>query len=278
MYRRPPQATMRGMIKKEGRAMDITWKGTASLVLSGEGQHILFDPFVPLPGSPAPIRLENFDGYNTIFITHGHFDHIYSLPEIVRRNPSVTIYCTATPYAVLQKKGIDPARLVLIRNGQTLEIGNFRVEVFHGKHAVLPKASWHRLRSILTHPARGNLFLLLKENAICKENGETVFYQVTSKGETVSVMGSLNLRGDVDYPQGSDALILPYNGWEDNYPPAVNCIERLMPKRVYLDHYDDTFPPLTGPLDLAPIKAKYPHLVQELTYDRTITVCDKAIP
>ena len=80
-------------------------------------------------------------------------------------------------------------------------------------------------------------------------------------GAAVSLLGSLNLREDVDYPTGADLLVLPYNGWEDNYPPAARVIRRLAPKRVLLDHYDSTFPPLTEPVDLSPILKEFNGLV-----------------
>lgn len=57
---------------------------------------------------------------------------------------------------------------------------------------------------------------------------------------------------------------MAYNGWKDNLPPAVRVIERLQPKKVFLDHYDDTFPPLTGKIDLAPILEKYAGKVKPL--------------
>ena len=71
-------------------------------------------------------------------------------------------------------------------------------------------------------------------------------------------MGSMNLKEEIEYPIGSDLLILPYNGWEDNFKPAVKVIESLKPKRILIDHYDDTFPPITMPIDIAPILKKYP--------------------
>lgn len=261
------------MVRGESK-MEIEWKGTAALRISCDGQDILFDPFVPLSGSKVPITINDFDGYHTIFITHGHVDHIYSLPEIVKRNPDVRIHCTKTPFRVLKKKGIPEKNLVCIDKNQVIEMGIFRIQTYQGKHAVLPKATWKRLKDIIKNKARKNIFMLFRENAICKENGETLFYQLTTnvqgKEKTIDIMGSMNLCDDIDYPTGADALILPYNGWEDNYLPATYCIERLKSKKVYLDHYDDTFPPLTGPLDLLPIKSKYPNLVQELEYRKVV--------
>ena len=96
------------------------------------------------------------------------------------------------------------------------------------------------------------------------ENDETVFYKIEADEKNICLMGSMNLRDEIHYPVDADLLILPYNGWEDNFPPAVRIIERLKPKRVLLDHYDDTFPPLTMPLDLEPILEKYKGLVRAM--------------
>ena len=101
----------------------------------------------------------------------------------------------------------------------------------------------------------------MKENRVCVENDETVFYLIEADGKKLSLMGSMNLRPDEEYPVGTDLLVLPYNGWDDNFPPAVRTIDRLKPKRVVLDHYDDTFPPVTMPIDLSPILEKYPGAV-----------------
>ena len=85
--------------------------------------------------------------------------------------------------------------------------------------------------------------------------------------KTVCLMGSMNLREDIDYPTDADLLILPYNGWEDNFPPAVWVIERLQPKRILLDHYDDSFPPITMLLSL--ILEKYKGTVSAIELGKT---------
>ena len=71
------------------------------------------------------------------------------------------------------------------------------------------------------------------------------------------------------FRSGSDLLILPYSGWEDNYPPAVKSIERLKPKRILLDHYDDTFPPVTQPVDLSLILQKYEGRIKAMQLNQT---------
>ena len=244
--------------------MHLIWHGTASVEVVCSSGRMLFDPFVPLKGSTSDVGIGDFDGIPFIFVTHGHIDHIVSIPEIVRRNPSVAVYCTRTPFRTLAGKGVPEENLRQIEYGQVLRVGGFTIEVFHSRHAVLPKPGLPYAVSMLRSPYRGNLPYILREHLRCRENGESVFYQVEADGRSLSLMGSLNLREDTGYPVGADLLVLPYNGWEDNYPPAVRAIERLSPKRVVLDHYDDTFPPVTQPVDLSPILHRYAGLVTPL--------------
>lgn len=252
--------------------MHLIWHGTAAVEVVSGGDRLLFDPFVPLPGSSVPVEIGDFDGFDHIFVTHGHIDHILDLPRIVKRNPGAVIHCTGTPYRTLRKKGVEAKNLALLAFGDELEIGGFRIRVFHGRHARLPLLGPSRLAYMLRSPARGSLPFILREHLARPEKGETVFYQIEAEGRSVSLMGSLNLRRDVRYPAGADLLVLPYNGWEDNYRPAVRVVERLRPRRTVLDHYDDTFPPVTIPLDLTPILERWPDTVAPMELGRPVEV------
>lgn len=252
--------------------MNVIWHGTASIELENEEGKILFDPFVPLEGSKVAVTLEDYDGFSDIFVTHGHFDHIYNIPEIIKRNPNAKVYCTNNPYCVLRKKGVPEINLQRINYDDELKVNGFNICVIHGKHAELPRASFYRLKYMLKSPAKRNLPLVIRENRICTENDETVMYLIEADGKKLCLMGSLNLRDEIEYPEHADLLILPYNGWEDNFSPAVKTIERLKPKKVLLDHYDDTFPPITMPLDLSPILKRHKGHVSVAELNRKIVV------
>ncbi len=64
-------------------------------------------------------------------------------------------------------------------------------------------------------------------------------------------MGSMGLDDSQAYPTGADLLILPYQGKSDPLPYAASLVERLMPKAILLDHYDDSFPPMTARVSTA---------------------------
>lgn len=252
--------------------MIIRWHGTAAVEIESEGRRLLFDPFVPLPGSPVKTDISDFDGYDTVLITHGHFDHIASIPEISIRNPGMQIYCTKTPYAALIRKGVPETVLHEISYGQVLSFGGITVKTYHGKHAVLPKSDPKAVFPVFFRKNLKNLGCIIRENRSCRENDETVFYLVETGGKRIAVMGSLNLRDDENYPVGCDMLVLPYNGWADNYPPAVEIIEKLKPGAVLLDHYDNTFPPVTGDIDLNPVRIRFPGLASRLEMERDFEI------
>lgn len=77
--------------------------GTASVVITDEKEKKPIYQFVPLKRSDVKIIHDDFDGYDAIFITHGHFDHIGSKKYFV--NVEKERYCTKIPYNTLIKKG-----------------------------------------------------------------------------------------------------------------------------------------------------------------------------
>ena len=249
--------------------MDLTWFGTASVAFRCAQGAILFDPYIPLKGSPTSVTPEEYDGFPDVFVTHCHLDHVAELPRLVKRNPDVRIYCTDTPYKTLRRRGIPERNLILIRYGETLLVNGFAVGVYHGKHAVLPKADRRRILGWIRSPARGNIPRLLAQYFIYRENDETAAFQIEADGKRVFLMGSMNLRNEVEYPIGADVLVLPYNGWNDNFPPAVRIVRRLDPQKILLDHYDETFPPVSPPVDLSPILKEYGERISALEPGKT---------
>ncbi|MGN0302507.1 MAG: MBL fold metallo-hydrolase [Anaerotardibacter sp.] len=229
--------------------MEIIWYGTASVSLKSEKDSILFDPFVPVEKSPVHTNIQTYYPFKTIIVTHGHMDHISSIPEIWRVS-SPHIYCTKTPYQSLQKFGVNEKSLYCIGPGQTFQIGPFSVTTYHVHHIVFDR---ELIESTLFNPRTIALRKdLLKEGIAhlhCPENHEILAYLVEAEGLSVFVMGSLGLLDEVEYPTGMDLLVLPYQGQTHLELPALEVIERLCPKTILLDHFDDTFPPLSKTVD-----------------------------
>ena len=258
--------------------MRIKWYGTASVLLEQDGTRLLFDPFIPLNEKCFAPSMDELAAAPDILVTHGHLDHIVHIPDILKHGGGETtrkfrcaepalesavetsadsktrrpcssgslVYCTAAPRETLIGKGVAKERIRLVKPGDVLALVPFDVRVLKGKHIAADKRLI--IKTLINPRVLSNLrsaVYLAKENKICAEAGETVVYEISSPGKRVLMMGSLNLDESTEYPKGADLLILPFQGRSDMSSYALPFIGRLLPKKVMLIHFDDTFPPIS---------------------------------
>jgi len=245
--------------------MRLKWYGTASILLEQDGSQLLFDPFLPLNADTFKPPIDELSEVENILVTHGHLDHIAAIPEILLHNGDgqANIYCTASPRETLISKGIEGGKIHPIAPGDVLVFGSFEVHILKGKHIIFDKRLIMKtFLSPRVFRNWSNLRYLLKENKNCSEAGETVIYDIGVRGERILLLGSLNLDEDTEYPKGVDLLILPLQGRSDVSKYAMSIIDRLQPKKVLLDHFDDSFPPISSAVKteqfVSLMKNKYP--------------------
>ncbi len=229
--------------------MRITWFGTASLAVETAAGALLVDPYFPMKGSSTRVDRAAYRRFGHILVTHGHFDHIQSLPDIVAES-GATVYCTRTPRGTLVGLGVPEDRLREIAPGEGFSIGDMEIGVFHGRHV---KYDGRLLLRTFLNPRMlryaGNLPGIVRAFRSMPENGEIVAYCVRAEGKRVLILGSLGLDEAVDYPREVDLLVLPYQGTSDLMTPARRIVDALRPRTVLLDHFDDAFPPISCAVD-----------------------------
>ena len=257
--------------------MEITWFGTASLLIAYEDSRVLIDPFLPFRGAENHPSLLDYQKEDSILITHRHIDHLGSIPEILLHSDA-TVYCSAAPAATLEKKKADSDQIVIIRPGDILHFGKMKASVLPGKHIRFDsRLIWHTLcspRILLYFP---NFFSLLLRHRTYTEGNETLTYLIEANGKKILVLGSLALSETTDYPKYVDMLILPYQGATDLISAALSIIARIEPRTVLLDHFDDAFPPISRRIDTKPLrkvlKEQYPDLpVVKPTAGKAVTL------
>lgn len=83
---------------------------------------------------------KNAEKVHGIILTHGHEDHIGALPYVLKQLP-VPVYGTELTLALVENKLseheiADQADLRIVRQGQTIQLGPFKVEFIRSTHSI----------------------------------------------------------------------------------------------------------------------------------------------
>lgn len=230
--------------------MRLRWYGTAAVMLESKGCKLVFDPFLGMPlkedEAQRAKRIAAFHSADYVFVTHGHFDHIHDIPELYADSDK-TIYASKTPCETLKEHGVGEDKLRLIAPGDSLTVGAFKIRVLQGKHCKFDfgvvRKTVFKSDTALHQKRLAKLWLLNKKYP---ENGETLFFELEAEGKRIQLMGSMGMDMNTAYPVFADVLILPFQGTGDPASTVRPIVEKLLPQTIYLDHYDDAFPPLSS--------------------------------
>ena len=224
--------------------MKITWYGTATIGIDDGNTKILFDPFVRMNRRIETTPVEGFAGFDAVFVTHGHLDHIYSIPALAQVDPDVPIYCTKTPKQTLVSRGVPEERIRTIQPNDVIHVGAFTVRVRRFRHivfdpfyilSVVPKC-------VVMFP---RLFWQAYMNRKMPEGGEIVAYEIEAEGKKIFLTGSFREHPDEVYPENVDLFILANGGSIFVPEKTKDFIDRYLPKKILVDHFDNAFPPVT---------------------------------
>ena len=187
----------------------ITWYGTASVRITAGESQLLIDPFIPFPESRVKVDANAFAGCSRILVSHGHFDHISSIPSLVRSDTLIS--CTNAPYRSLRRMGIAESHLHRIADGDTFQSGDFRITAIKGNHSRLGTGDILKtLCSKRVLQNRKGLIRKLQTIASCREKHESLCYLIEVYGRRILILGSLALAADTAYPEGVDLALFRF--------------------------------------------------------------------
>ncbi len=197
-------------------AIEIRWLGHGGWQIKTGSHTILLDPF--LSQSPlAPCTAEELDA-TFVLVSHGHFDHISDVPEIVRRTGATAVAIFEIAQWLESQHGIDSCIAMNIGGGTSVEFGHIKMTpALHSSQ--LPDGSYGG------EPAG---FLLTIE-------GKKLYFACDT-----GLFSDMRLIGDV----GIDLAVLPIGdlftmGPED----SIQAIDWIRPTMVAPAHFN-TWPPI----------------------------------
>ncbi|NMC05639.1 MAG: MBL fold metallo-hydrolase [Candidatus Lokiarchaeota archaeon] len=250
--------------------ISITWNATANMRVEWKNNIIFFDPWFTRNQNADP-RLGNtidfVDDGASIFMSHGHFDHLQDVPAILLAKQHVHVYCSATARSTIEQQlrqklivGADATRAgscldrvhsITAGDAITREGSNITVEAIKSDHVKFDARSVLRvLFSLQAWKGLGDLLKVVKEYP----KGEVLGYDVHfgNEGRLVFFGSLCNKHPEILKQHAKpDVLVLPIAGRFNCDEIALEVTRVVAPKVVIPVHHDDFYPPISywTPLD-----------------------------
>jgi L-ascorbate metabolism protein UlaG (beta-lactamase superfamily) len=229
------------------------WLGTAGFRILHHGKVILVDPYLTRNERATPrqgLRPEDMSKADLIFLSHGHFDHVYDVPAIVDAS-GASVYCSGHVAKTLERMGVPRRKIYILRGGEALDLETFNVKVAASRH----------IRFDLKLVAR-TMPGVVRERSAFREfrhmtAGPVLLYSLDFEGLKVMHLGSLGLKpADVGALGLETPAILmpPLQGHSDICRRAALVTAELRPRAVIPQHHDDFYPPMSQTIDLEPFR------------------------
>ncbi|MFQ6102348.1 MAG: MBL fold metallo-hydrolase [Anaerolineae bacterium] len=236
--------------------MQLTWYGTAGFRLETAGRVFLIDPYLSRNEAARPalaIGPADVTEGSEIYLSHGHFDHMADVPQIVCQT-GATVYCSQEAAGALHRQGVDEAHIAVARDGGSFDFGAYRAQCFNSTHVkfdppLLAATLYHslpQLPSLLPLSRDWPKGQVLTWRFTLAAEGDRIAQHFGSAGCTEDELARL---AKMDAP---DVLMVPLQGHTHICRIAGRIVGRLRPRVVIPHHHDDFYPPISRMVDIAP--------------------------
>ena len=261
-----------------GGIMELTWLGTAGFRLKTAEHTLLIDPYLSRnerARPEQPRKASDIHDGDLIFISHGHFDHILDIPEIVSKTEA-TIYCGAGIDDTLIQKGVKEDLIRCIKtDGEEFKFNGLTAQSFFSRHVKFDR--WLLIKTLARINFRIPRYLpLLREYP----EGQVLSWRFKIEDKVIHHFGSAGSTSeelDRLSSQSTDILLVPLQGHTHIVKIALKYVSALLPKVVIPHHQDNFYPPISTMVNLQPFVAGVPKIAPEtevrvLEMNQTVTL------
>jgi L-ascorbate metabolism protein UlaG (beta-lactamase superfamily) len=226
----------------------ITYLGTNGYLLEAHDAVVLVDPYfsrmslwrsgLRMRTRAEPERVDRWlagvpriDG---ILVTHGHIDHLFDVPQILKRRPKAQLYAAGMSIFLARGAGAAPRQLHAVRPGGVVNIGGATVRVLRASHD----------RVFGRVPFEGTPRHYPPTHVNDWTCGETLAYLIEIGGKRIYLAAGSLARDRPDAGLGRIDLAIQGAATPDALAAWPGILRRLKPARVLPTHMDDFFRPL----------------------------------
>jgi L-ascorbate metabolism protein UlaG (beta-lactamase superfamily) len=180
-----------------------------------------------------------------VIVTHSHYDHAMDAPEVARRTGAVVVGSESTAN-VARGWGLAEDRIRVVRDGDALVLGRFRVTLIRSRHA--PTAfTGGAIEQPLVPPARATEY----------REGSNYSVLIEHDGQSVLVHSSAGFEAGALRGRHADVVFLgigALGAQDDSHREAYwrEVVRSVGARRVIAIHWDDFTLPLDQPLQPLP--------------------------
>lgn len=237
--------------------MKLQWLGTAGFKFDTGDNTFLVDPYLTRNAKAAPqqtMQPGELAGAGQIFITHGHFDHLFDIPAMMAAGKS-TVYCSEEAAASLVRDGVDRTRISTVKaDGYTADFGGYSAQAFFSRHVkfdvpLVARALWRIGTSYRRLSAVNSRY----------PHGQVMSWRFTIGTYTVHHFGSAGSPPEELQRLArlnTDLLLVPLQGHSNICDIAFEYVRILKPRMVIPHHQDDFYPPISTSVDIAPFVSR----------------------
>lgn len=131
---------------KHNFGLRIKWLGCACFEMDFGGVTVVNDPWIT-PNPSTQLTWEAVEKCDYITLSHGHYDHITDIPELVKKFDPYVICGENTAMPLMKWTDLNPTKVFPVCPDLELDTDAVKIKALYGRHNLRP-SGWNQLDKV----------------------------------------------------------------------------------------------------------------------------------